>query len=531
MKDRVLIIGIDGGTWKLLRPLMEEGVMPNLKEAVRSGASGILKSTIPPLTATAWTTFMTGLSPSKHGIIEFNNYDGAYGTYFVTNSSIKQKTIWELASDFGLRVISVNVPLTYPPYPIRGYMITGLLTPDTKRFTYPPSLGKEILEEFGEYRILTTGKVFLLHGLDRFVEELKETVRGRAEVAAYLLLTKEWDLAMVHFYSSDMVQHFTYHCLEPSHPLHDPSCRGKVLEVYREIDKAITKVLEAAEKKGLSLKVFLSDHGFTGVHTTIVLNSLLLKNGWLKPKVQSLPRKVLWKTLRFARRLDVFNLNRWFLKEKTREKLISSLQVGNIDFSSSVAFSINGWVYGNVFINLKGRQPEGVVEEKDYERIRQEIKEALEKEKGIKKVLTREEAYGKTQLPSIPDLVAVPEDGYAFSFSLFADRKRVYLKNRIRTDHTGSHHIDGIWILNGKGVREGVEVNAEIKDLLPTVFWYMGLDIPAYVDGRVVKEAFKDGFSSSKEEKRVDLDPSRELSKTYDEEGALEERLHDLGYL
>ena len=528
-KNKVLIIGIDGGTWRLLQPLMEEEFMPNLKAVTEEGAWGVLKSTIPPITAPAWTTFMTGVSPATHGIVEFNNYDGKYGTYFVTNASIKYKTIWELASEQGLRIISINVPMTYPPYPVRGYMITGMLTPDTSRFTYPPSLGEEILEEFGDYRILTTGKVYLLHGLDRFLQELNKTVITRADVAAYLFSSKEWDLAMVHFYSSDMAQHFLYHCIDPEHPHYDPSCREKIYGFYRTLDRAIAQVLEVSEKRGASLKILLSDHGFTRVHTTILLNSLLLKHGFFVSRGKNPAKELLWKGIKFLRRLDFLNLNRLILRGERREKLLSSIQIGNVDFSATKAFSINGWVYGNIYINLKGREPQGIVGKEDYYKLREEIRGALQEEEGIKEILTKEEAFGETESSSVPDLLVIPEEGYGFSPSFMVSKKKAYFKNKVRADHTGSHHIDGIWAVIGEGVKKG-RVDANIIDLLPTILWYMGLPIPDYVEGKVVREAFREEFSRGREEKRAKISPQRDLTgKTYRED--LEERLHDLGYL
>ncbi len=526
--NRVLIIGIDGGDWNLLRPLMQEGLMPNLRTVVEGGAGGILRSTIPPLTAPAWTSFMTGVSPATHGIVEFNNYDGNYGTYFVTNASIKQKTIWELASEQGLRIISINVPMTYPPYPVRGYMITGLLTPDTTRFTYPPSLGREILEEFGEYKIVETGKAYFLHGISHFIDELKNLVTARADVATYLLSTRDWDLAMVHFQSSDVLQHFAYHCIDPSFPLFKDSCHGEAKDFYRILDRSIGEVIEHAERKGVSLKLFLSDHGFVGVHTTIILNALLARYGYLKFKPGSFTERTLRLLLSLGSRISFLKKMRWGLKWKTRERIISLLAPKGVDFSSSMAFSINGSVYGNIFINVEGRHPSGIVKERDYLRFREELKQRLEEEEGIQRVLTREEAYGNSQEISLPDLIVVPEDG--FTFSLVSLGKRAYLKRSPKKDRTGNHRIEGIWAVHGEGVSPGAEVNAEIIDLLPTIFWYMGLAIPSYVEGRVIKEAFQDEFSSGKKEIRKDISPDRRILELYREEG-IEEKLHDLGYL
>lgn len=500
MEKRIIIIGIDGGTWRILRPLIEEGIMPNLGTIVKSGAAGILRSTIPPVTAPAWTSFMTGVSPARHGIFEFNNYNGKYKTYFVNNTSIKYKLLWEILSDFGKRVISVNVPMTYPPFPLNGVLVTGMLTPGTNViFTFPPALSKEILEKIKGYRITTTGRVYFISGLNKFVEELNLTIKKRVELGKYLLNKENWDIAMVHFQSSDIFQHFAYHCISAEHPYFDKACREKAIEVYKTLDIALGELLSTAEKKGKLITILLSDHGFRPVYKKVLINTLLYKLGYLVLKDYSFPRKMISNCTGLIKKIDVLKLHQWFLGKRTRKKLKETVSLSNIDFSKTKAFVINGGVYGNIFINLKGREPNGIIEESAYASLRLEIKEKLEEEKdpetGKKymKVITKEEAYGDTDYLGAPDLIVIPDDGYTISPSMFINKTPIK-KARVRIDYTGNHEREGIIVITGPGVREGYWGEASLLDILPTILWYLDLPIPEYLEGKILREFFREDF-------------------------------------
>src|SRR5262245_39683574 len=150
---RVLLIGLDGATFDVLDPLMAEGRMPHLAALIAGGTRGILQSTKPPITPAAWTTFMTGKGPGRHGVIDFLRYDHTTGKLSFNNYiEIHGRTIWELLSDRGYRVGSINLPMTYPPREVNGFMISGFATPSIDLdFTYPRDLKSEILRRYPDY--------------------------------------------------------------------------------------------------------------------------------------------------------------------------------------------------------------------------------------------------------------------------------------------------------------------------------------------------------------------------------------------
>ena len=142
---RVLVIGLDGATYDILDPMRAEGRMPNLDRLITEGTAGILESTKPPITPAAWTTFMTGKGPGRHGIIDFERYDPRTNTLsFNSTYEIREPTIWNILSAKGLRVGSINLPMTFPPKPVNGFLISGFETPSTDaEFTYPPELSAD----------------------------------------------------------------------------------------------------------------------------------------------------------------------------------------------------------------------------------------------------------------------------------------------------------------------------------------------------------------------------------------------------
>src|SRR4030042_2502517 len=188
-KTKVFIMGLDGGTWDVLKPLMEEGKMPHLSGLAERGMSGVLKSTITPETASAWTTFQTGVNSGKHGIFDFFQYlPGDYNPLVISSQMIPLETIWQILSRQGKKVIVVNVPITYPAYEVNGLMVTCMLTPSVKsNFTYPPELAEEVLKVEKDYTIVTTQEVFNRRTLQEFVDTLISTEEKRTRVMLHLL--------------------------------------------------------------------------------------------------------------------------------------------------------------------------------------------------------------------------------------------------------------------------------------------------------------------------------------------------------
>ena len=533
--NKVFIIGIDGGTWKILRPLIQDGTMPNLAKLEREGTSSILKSTIPPVTAPAWTSFQTGVNPGKHGIFEFNNYiPGTYRTSFVNSTMIPLKTIWQIASEAGKKVIVVNVPVTYPPYKVNGCMVTGLLTPSTKNiFTYPEELSREILEKVPGYRIMTTRSVYNLKGLNAFLKALIDTERKRTELMLYLMRKNDWDLAMVHFQSSDELQHSVYRHLDSDNPFFSRKRYERIKFFYRELDKNMGRLINCLPN--FAIKIVLSDHGFCSVDKKICLNSFLVNNSWLAINKKRLRRHLLAKFLWFMTKLDRFNISLALLGRK-RRKLRESLWEGSIiDWQKTKAFMINGWVYANLYINLIGRERDGIVPVEDYDSLCEEIRQkllSLRDKNGlllIEKVCKKNEVYSGIYSNNASDFIVIPKKGYEFNNNVL---DRILKSCRDRRDHLGSHDGDGILVIQGEGLQK-IPYQPSIVDLCPTILNLLGIAAPEYMDGKAL-DIFPGMETSAIASGQVEEGIKPDLcQKNFSEEDEklIQKRLKDLGYI
>lgn len=543
-KNKVFIMGLDGGTWDVLKPLMEEGKMPHLSGLAERGMSGVLKSTVTPETASAWTTFQTGVNSGKHGIFDFFQYlPGDYNPLVISSQMIPLETIWQILSRQGKKVIVVNVPITYPAYEVNGLMVTCMLTPSVKsNFTYPPELAEEILKVEKDYTIVTTQEVFNRRTLPEFVDTLISTEEKRTRVMLHLLDKYDWDAAMIHFHSSDPLQHAVYWYLDKTSRYFDPEKYRVVQKYYRSLDDNIGRLLQVLGPE--TLKIVLSDHGFSSVYKTININNFLMLNGFMALKNKGPFSRLVLALVRLLRRIDDrfikgrFSFGQRFaLKEKVRlDKFI--------DWPKTKACMINGWLYGFIYLNCIGRENQGIIPfGEEYEKVRNRIRERLldiqDPETGknvIKKIHKKEEIYHGEFLDRAPDLIVIPEDGYEFSRSFLGKPEDLFNKNVIKRDHTGNHNRDGIFIFEGSAIDKGRAFPvAHIEDMLPTILYYFDARIPRYAEGRVLTEIFREGFLEGRPLQFEEVEGVRHSQKKEDgyseeEKKEIEKRLKELGY-
>ncbi len=221
MGKRVWIIGLDGASWSFLDRYMGEGKLPCLGELKSKGVWAKLRSTEPPLSPAAWTTFATGKRPGKHGVLDhLYRLEGTYDFLFV-NSTLRGATpIWSFLSRQGKKVGVINVPLTYPAEPVNGFMVTGMYTPsDEHPFTYPPKLAQELREAIGGYKVIGERSK---ENLDTALRGILEEIPMRTKAASYLARKYEPDLMILVYGATDAVQHKFWRFFDPQHPQHRP---------------------------------------------------------------------------------------------------------------------------------------------------------------------------------------------------------------------------------------------------------------------------------------------------------------------
>ncbi len=542
--SRILVVGIDGGTLNLLRPWASQGVLPNLARLIQDGVCGPLESTLPPVTSPAWPSFATGKNPGKHGVFDFIR-PTAGEVSLVNSTSIRARTLWQILSAAGRRVGVINVPVTYPPAPVNGFLIGGLLSPRGSRFAYPTDLLEPYAAELGAYRIAPAVQCKPGHE-QPFLDDLLDLVERRARYALCLLRDHPCDFFMVHFQATDVLQHALWSLLDSGHPLHDaqqaerlgPSIRA----IYARIDQAIGELLAAAGDD-VDLLV-MSDHGFGPLHWTVNLNLLLLEAGLLQLKHDTFTRlraglfragltpAAAWRLIERAGLQDVV----WRVSKSTRNKVVGKfLSFDDVDWSRTRAYSM-GHV-GQIYVNLKGREPNGIVAPgAESEAVCQQVIDALQTlrhpETGqplLERVVPGAQAAHGPYAGQGPDLHIVLDGYRAIAFPLFATDGRLVTR-QIRGD-TGCHRLHGLLLAAGPHIRAGQAVeSARIVDLAPTILHLLGLPVPDDMDGRVLTSLLTvDRPVQIEHIAATDTPAQQDLSA--EDSAEVEERLRALGYL
>ncbi|MGD9002642.1 MAG: alkaline phosphatase family protein [Anaerolineae bacterium] len=546
--SRVLAIGIDGATFDLIRPWAEEGDLPNLARLMAEGVHGPLESTLPPVTSPAWPTFATGKNPGKHGVFDFIRPMG--GQFELVNaSSLQAATLWDILSEAGHTVGVMNVPVTYPPRPVNGFVVAGMLSPMAGTFTYPADLLDQYADQLEPYRIAPN--VQYKEGNEQiFTGDLLDLVDRRGEYALRLMQDRPYDFLMFHFQATDVLQHALWKFIDPSHPRYDATgaaAFGPAFKrIYQRIDDYIGRMLERLADD--TTVIVMSDHGFGPLHHTVNLNLFLLDQGLLKLKRGAWTRiktglfragltpTSIWHLIEQAGLQNYI----WQVSKSTRNKVVSKfLSFDDVDWSRTLAYSI-GHV-GQIYINLKDREPGGIVEPgAEYEDVRQRVINALQQLR-----------YPQTGQPMVDEVIPGDSvvfgpyafrgadlhlvlDGYrAIAFPLFAADRRI-VTGQIRGD-SGCHRRHGILIAWGTGIRPGEPVeDARIEDLTPTILHLMGMPVPDDMDGRVLIEMLSMRRSVEYEREMVSEDAvarRAESALSAEEIAEVEERLRSLGYL
>jgi predicted AlkP superfamily phosphohydrolase/phosphomutase len=244
---QLVIIGLDSATWDLMEPWIAQGQLPNLAKLVSDGVRGQLESAIPPLTPPAWTSFMTGKNPGKHGIFYFlEPQPGTYAMRYANAASRRSRTFFGLLSDAGIKVGTVNIPFTYPPEPLNGFQVSGMDTPSEKSaFIFPPELRQELESAVGKvlFDITHLGFMSTDDRREQVLGEMEKVDEQWAKIGLYLLEKHPAEVMMFTFMSIDTVQHHFWQYLDESHFLHDPvgarRFKDAILQVYRRLDTIV----------------------------------------------------------------------------------------------------------------------------------------------------------------------------------------------------------------------------------------------------------------------------------------------------
>ncbi len=556
---------MDGASPQLLFPWAREGTLPNLAGLIETGRHGILLSTMPPATFPAWSSFMTGTNPGKHGLLDFTTrVSGEYAVQFVNSTFRRKPTIWKLLNDAGFRVGVLGMPSTYPPEHLDGFMISGFDSPVTTgiedSFVWPKGLYSKIKKNVGKYLITDFQELHIGPGWhDRAFEGLLGTIERKEQIAGYLLENETVDVFCILFGESDTVSHHFWCAFDPESPRFSPELadrhRDAILEVYQRIDRAIGVILESFPKDTLVLVV--SDHGFGGSGDRVLyLNNWLSRQGYLRFKEGSRTlvsglEKVKSRLLGVVPVMVQEQLFRRF-GGKIANTLESKLRFGNIDWKGTVAYSEELNYFPSIWLNTRGREPEGTVSRgKEYEGLRNTLIADLERWREpsggnglpvVKRAWRREELYRGDYVVEAPDIILELslESGYSYNVlpsrtaggsSTFRTLREDEFLGSKGKGMNGSHRQEGIYIIGGSPVEGETEAGLlRIWDPAVTILDYLGVSIPYDMDGKnIVNFPGAGSDFTVRKEKDISAVPPTPLPAHEQEEIA--KRLRSLGYL
>ena len=523
---RILVIGIDGFNLNLINHLLPTETLPTIHDLIKTGAIGDLQSVYPTHSATAWASFITGQTPAGHGVFDFKTRmpDGRY-RHAKPNP---EHTLWHILSNSGFRVGVFNFPVTFPPDPVNGWLVSGMLSPDLHRFTYPSSLAIDLNHVFPDYRLDVEWTLYKNRPLD-LINDLTSMVTQRAEVARYLYDRQPVDFMAVAFIATDRAQHALWQFIDPTHPGFDPQSAAKlkpaILNFYYTLDKAIASLLDISSPD--TLVILLSDHGFQSIAWQFHVNDWLARRGWLsyQGKTNSLAR---W--IRNLETPRIRQLRKRLFKDISRHVSVFS-PGGTIDWEKTVAFCPWNFHQG-IRINLKGRDPQGIVADGDeFRLLREMITSSLQNlrhpttgEAVITNIYCIEDLYDGPFLADMPDLVF----DLAPNFALGIHQQSLFEPTGWAS---GDHSLNGFILLKGNGVLPGEIRNARLFDISPTILRAFGVPIPDIMQGIPLQEYYQAQPESITNPAALEAVEPADGTLTHSEEEQLLNQLRNLGYL
>jgi predicted AlkP superfamily phosphohydrolase/phosphomutase len=555
---KTLLVGLDAACWEYLEPLLQSGGMPTLQALIDSGISGTMRSTMPPWTPAAWASIVTGKNPGKHGIFDMawrrpDSYD-----FSPTSARVRAGTpFWRRLNDRGVRVGLVNVPFTYPPDEVEGFVVSGFGTPGSaERVTYPADLEQWIERRFGRYQPVVDPEILKSAAPPVVLQAEREHQECQVQIAAGLAGLHRVDVLVINLMLTD-------------HANHKMPEMAQVEQAYRFSDLHLRQLLDEFSPDNILL---ISDHGSNRLQGDFLLNHWLRDRGYLvtlenSPVERS--RAINWVLMQYFRDSGVGRflekgLRRLFkgiLRNLTdrQGRMVWNQIERRIPFARAHArFSdrpdyrrtkiFPGSIYsGLLYFNLEGREPEGVLPQDAREELAagliSQLREVYEPGTGkplFSNIYGAKNVYHGPAVDSAPDLVL---DSYDMGWNIRATQyipgpqrlhEGYFVSSANRRDF-GWHSRDGIFVFSGLDfIRGRSPAGAHVTDIASTLLHLYGIPVPEDYDGRALVEL----MTPEHQQRAVLTQPGDKEEIAFEDEDlsvedseALKDHLKALGYL
>jgi predicted AlkP superfamily phosphohydrolase/phosphomutase len=463
---RVLVIGLDCGAPELILDRWRD-LLPNLTGLADRGLYGDLASTVPCITVPAWSSMLAGKDPGTLGFYGFRNRaDYSYERMTIaTGADVKEKRVWDYVSDHGKTSVVVGVPQTYPIRPLNGWLVSSFLTPSTTnpqtQWTHPAELRDEISAVLGGQTYDVDVPQFRTDDKEFLLRQIYEMTDKRFAVLKYLLREKRWDFFMFVEMGVDRIHHGFWGYMDKSHPRYRSGnpYEYAIRDYTVHLDSLIGELLAGIDSDTAVLVV--SDHGAKAMDGGICINEWLRREGYL------------------------------VLLDEPRGENVIPFEKAEVDWSRTKAWGAGGY-YGRVFLNVEGREPQGIIPRASYNRERDDLAARLRQIPTADgntidtQIFYPEEVYATVRnIP--PDLIVYFGNLRWRSVGSFGHGGIHTFQNDIGPDDA-NHASNGMFILHDprKGYT-GRRISAHIMDVAPTLLDLMEIPIPNDIQGQVIR--------------------------------------------
>ncbi len=457
-KRKMLVIGLDCASPKLVFEEFKND-LPNLSKLTDNGLHGKLRSTMPPITVPAWMVMFTGKNPGKLGLYGFRHRkNNSYTDIWIASpKSIREQKVWDILGDRGRKSCLFAVPPNYPPQALNGCSVGCFLTPSAKsNYTYPLELKQELENNYGPY---IPDIDYRSGNRDEIKEQLFKMLENHMNMIKHLIKEKTWDFFAFVEIGVDRVHHAFWRYYDETHHMHESNSKYKrvIRDYYSRVDHHIGEIIKLIDNNTYILVT--SDHGVKAMRGAFCINEWLITEKYLR------------------------------LKENPSQQI--PLSKANIDWAKTKAWAWGGY-YSRVFLNVKGREKNGNIDPKEFDkelkRLRKKLLNLKDNEgKKMNNIVFRPEEYYDTPTGDYPDLMVIFDDLNWRAAGTVGHNTLHLLENDTGSDDA-MHDWDGMYILyDPKGEITPFQMDAKIEDVAPTILHLLGEEIPKNFDGNVIE--------------------------------------------
>lgn len=520
MSHKVMVIGLDSADADLVDRWCDEGHLPVLQSLRAQGLSGRMGTTADVLHVSAWPSFYTGTTPDKHGLYHaYVMRPGSQAPERPRPDESPEPFFWKLLSDAGKRSIVIDAFMNCPLEPFNGTQVLeyGTWTWFWEPTTRPPALQREILGKFGRYPAEDHGKVLGPPDCAGFRDRLVSGARKKAEVVTWLMQREPWDFFLVVFGESHPAGHYFWHLHDPSHPAHPAGGAGPLgsalRDVYAAVDRAIGEIVAKLDPD-TTLIVLSADGMGPNYSGSQLLDEVLKQLGVLttagergiagqpriaagaggrRTDIASRLRHLVPSSIRLA-------VSRHLLSHDVKQRLALRWLTADIVWPETRAFLINNANEGYIRVNLKGREPQGIVAPgADYERLCDSLVTAARElvnpatgRPAARAVWRTDAIYPGPRRARLPDVIVNWDPAARLTTEIFGSACGLLKASapwEIVPHYTGNHEPAAFLIARGPGLPAGAALDdTHVLDLAPTVLSYFGLDKTPSMDGKVLPQ-------------------------------------------